>query len=196
MDILDENREHFIIIARDNIHRDGLEELLFWLDNSDFYYAPASTRFHESYAGGLCEHSINVYHHLVRLNEVYSAGFNPESIAIVALFHDLCKVNCYSISQRNVKGDDGTWHKEPFYKWEEQNKFGGHGSKSMYIVQYYMRLGFDEASAITSHMGIENGSCNAILDAYRDNPLAFLLHTADMASTVPYLNAKLGLHCE
>lgn len=191
------NKEQFIDIVQKNIHRDGINELMFWLEQSDFYEAPASTRFHESYPGGLCEHSINVYYHLKHLNEVYQLNVSMESIAIVALFHDLCKVNCYTVSSKNVKDEEtGTWHKEPYYKWNEKNKFGGHGSKSVYIVQYYMKLYFEEACAINCHMGIENGNCNQILDAYRDTPLAFLLHTADMASTIPMLNETMGLHCE
>lgn len=191
------NKEHFIDIARTNITRDGIDALMAWLEESDFYEAPASTRFHESYEGGLCEHSINVFYHLLHLNKAYGLNMDVESIAIVSLFHDLCKVNCYAVGTKNVKDEEsGTWHKAAFYKWEEQNKYGGHGSKSVYIVQYYMRLNFHEAVAINCHMGIENGSCNAIMDAYRDNPLAFLLHTADMASTITGLNQAMGLHCE
>lgn len=187
MDLM-ENKNLFMDIARKEIKREGLEGLLGWLECSDFYGAPASTRFHESYPGGLCEHSLNVYHQLLWLNKAYGMNFNGESMAICALFHDLCKVGCYSVSERNVKGEDGIWHKEPFYKWDEQNKFGGHGSKSVYIVQFYMKLYFDEASAINCHMGIENGECNSILDAFRNNPLAFMLHVADMASTIDALS--------
>ena len=188
------DKERFINIVKSNIHRDGIEGLLMWLSNTDFYEAPASTRFHESYPGGLCEHSLNVYEHLLHLSKVYNMDFSLESIKIVSLFHDLCKVNCYAVSSRNVKDEEsGTWHKEPYYKWDEKNKYGGHGSKSVYIVQYYIKLFFEEASAINCHMGIENGNCNAVIDAYRDNPLAYLLHTADMASTIPSLNKAIGL---
>ena len=194
MSIVDENKDKFISIVNSVIHRDGIEALMFWLASSDFYTAPASTRFHEAYAGGLCEHSLNVYEHMKHLANAYRMNFSQESIAIVSLFHDLCKVNCYSISERNVKGPDGTWHKEPFYKWDEKACYGGHGSKSVYLVQYFIKLGFDEASAINCHMGIENGSANAIYDAFKSNPLAFLLHTADMASTNTVLNAALKLH--
>lgn len=190
------NKDEFIRIARENIHREGLEGLLMALENSDFYIAPASTKFHESYEGGLCEHSLNVYHHLVALNESYGTNYSLESITICALFHDLCKVNCYKISVRNVKDENGQWQQVPFYAWDEKDKFGGHGSKSMYLVQYYMKLYFDEASAINGHMGVESGNVNSVMDAYRYNALAFLLHTADMASTVPALNEKLGLNCE
>lgn len=188
------NKEQFIDMAHTHITRSGLDALLSWMDSSDFYTAPASTKFHDSYDGGLCVHSMNVYQHLINLNKAYGMNLNPESMAITALFHDVCKINCYTVGTKNVKDDaTGTWHKEPFYKWDEQNKFGGHGSKSVYIIQYYMKLDFIEASAINCHMGIENGNCNAVLDAYHDNMLAFLLHTADMASTISMLNQILGL---
>ena len=191
------DREHFIDIARTNITRIGIDKLLDWLDDSDFYTAPASTRFHESYEGGLCEHCINVYYHLLHLNKAYDMNLDLESMTIVALFHDVCKINCYSVGTKNVKDEDtGVWHKEPFYKWDEQNKFGGHGSKSVYIVQYYMQLHFHEASAINCHMGVENATCNSIMDTYRENAFAFLLHTADMASTITILNQVMGLHCD
>ena len=188
------NKEHFIDIAKTNIYRAGLDDLLAWLESSDFYSAPASTRFHDSHEGGLCEHSINVYYHLLHLNKAYGMNFDLESLAIVALFHDLCKVNCYTVSMKNVKDDEtGSWRKEPFYKWDEKNKYGGHGSKSVYIVQYYMKLYFVDAAAINCHMGVENNNGNIIMDTYRDNALAFLLHMADMASTIPILNQVMGL---
>ena len=188
-----ENKKRFIDLVKTNVHRDGVDGLLLWLENSDFYIAPASTHFHESYEGGLCEHSLNVYDHLSYLNKIYNANIPEETVTICALFHDLCKVGCYVVGEKNVKGPDGTWHKEPFYKWDEANKFGGHGSKSVFVVQSYIKLHFDEATAINCHMGIENGNCNAILDAYRDNALAFLLHVADMASTIPAMNDYIGL---
>lgn len=190
------NKEHFIDIVRTNIHRDGIEDVMKWLSESDFYEAPASTRFHESYKGGLCEHSLNVYYHLWHLNQAYSLNLSIESITIVSLFHDLCKVNCYTTEMRWRKDENNQWEQYPTYKWDEQQKYGGHGSKSVYLVQRYMPLTFEEAAAIQSHMGIENGNCNAIMDAYRDNALAFLLHTADMASTIDVFNNKLGLTCE
>lgn len=182
------NKEHFKSLVKAHIKREGVNELMDWLETTDFYDAPASTRFHESYDGGLCEHSINVYYHLVHLNRAYGYVCDEESIAIVALFHDLCKIACYDKGFRNVKDDQGVWNKVPTFLWNEQNKFGFHGPKSMYIVMSFMKLDFVEASAISCHMGIENGNCGSIMDAFRTNVLAYLLHAADMASTIPECN--------
>ena len=184
-----DKKEHFKSIVRGHIKRDGIEQLMDWLETTDFYTAPASTRFHESYDGGLCEHSINVYYHLVQLNRSYGYPCDDESVAIVALFHDLCKIACYEKGWRNVKDEEsGQWTKQPTFLWNEENKYGFHGPKSVYIVMCFFKLSFEEASAIACHMGIENGSSGAIMDAYRVNTLAFLLHAADMASTVPAFN--------
>ena len=181
-------RDKFLNIARTYIHRDGIDALLSWLEETDFYSAPASTRYHDSEPGGLVAHSVQVYEHLVFLDKAYQTKFNPESIAITALFHDLCKVDCYEVSTRNVKDPEtGTWHTEPFYKWKEKNIYGGHGSKSVFIVQSFMKLYFPEASAIQCHMGF-NDTGDPVYDVYRTNALAFLLHTADMASTSDDMN--------
>ena len=58
---LEQQREEFLTLCRNNIHRDGLEDLLSWLQKSDFFTAPASTKYHGAYEGGLCEHSMDVY---------------------------------------------------------------------------------------------------------------------------------------
>ena len=181
-----DSKERFIDIAS-IIKRPGIDDLMSYLERSDFYKAPASTRYHESYAGGLVEHSLKVYDHLKKLVECYGLNVSEETIAIVALFHDLCKVDCYDVSLRNVLDKEtNSWHKEPYYVFNEKRKFGGHGSKSVFIVQFYIRLTFEEATAINCHMG-PNGTDYACMDAYRDNPLAFLLHAADMAATIPGL---------
>ena len=184
---MDNRREFFESVVERNITRVGIKDLMNWLSRSDFYTAPASTRYHESYEGGLVEHSLNVFHHLVRLNEHYGMEYSTETLAIVALFHDLCKVGCYKTSMRNVKDEKtGVWSKVPYYIHDEDFKFGGHGSKSVFLVQNFMQLLPDEAVAINCHMGVENGKWE-VFDAFRACPLAFLLHTADMASTVPDL---------
>ena len=119
-------KEEFIEIYRQNITREGADALLDYLENkSDFFTAPASARYHGAYAGGLCEHSLNVYHCLAdylereRVQELYGLEYTPETVAIVALLHDLCKIGCYKPGFRNVKGEDGRWNqvptKPPFY---------------------------------------------------------------------------------
>lgn len=172
------------------ISRPGIDDLMAWLDAGDFYTAPASTRYHESFEGGLVLHSLNVFHHLVQLNEHYETGYDLETLAIVALFHDLCKVGCYKTSMRNVKDEKtGIWSKVPFYMFDEDFKYGGHGSKSVFLLQNFMKLTPDEAVAVNCHMGVENGKWE-VNEAFRACPLAFLLHMADMASTIPDLNKQ------
>lgn len=178
----------FIEAVTLNIKRPGVDGLLAWLEAGDFFTAPASTRYHEAFEGGLALHSLNVFHHLVGLNEHYKTGYDMETLTIVALFHDLCKVGCYKVSMRNVKDEEtGVWSKVPYYVFDEGFKFGGHGSKSVFLLQNFMKLTPDEAVAINCHMGVENGKWE-VAEAHRACPLAFLLHTADMASTIEELN--------
>lgn len=168
------------------IERAGIDELLTWLEKGDFYSAPASSMHHGNYAGGLLDHSVHVYEELRELCDFYCPDkYSEESIAIVALFHDLCKVNYYAESTRNVKDErTGQWHKVPFYKVQEQLPMGGHGSKSMFIAMYHMQLTDVEASAINCHMGPwdkqDYGNPGAV---YQQNELAWLLHVADERAT-------------
>ena len=183
------NKEKFIELYSQYIKRPGAQELLKWIENSDFFTAPASTRFHESYVGGLCEHSVRTFYELIRLLEAYPSVKVPgETAAIVSLLHDLCKIGCYKTELRNKK-ENGVWIQVPFYTFEEDFPFGGHGSKSVYLIQKYMKLTDEEATAINCHMGAENGNW-AVTDAFKQYPLAFLLHTADMASTIPKLSQE------
>lgn len=186
-----DTRATFLKTVAHSITRPGIAELMAWLDAGDFYTAPASTRYHESFEGGLALHSLNVFHHLVQLNEHYATEYSLETLAIVALFHDICKVGCYKTSMRNVKDEaTGVWSKVPFYTFDEDFKYGGHGSKSVFLLQNFIRLTPDEAVAVNCHMGVENGKWE-VNDAFRACPLAFLLHTADMASTIPDLNKEV-----
>lgn len=168
------------------IEREGSKELKEWLLSTDIETAPASTRFHEVYPGGLMEHSVNVFNELVRLLKAYpELRVTAETAAIVTLLHDVCKLNCYKVEYRNRKNEYGQWEKYPAYKFEEDFAFGGHGSKSVYLIQKHMPLTEAEAVAINCHMGVENGNWT-VNDAFRAYPLAFLVHTADMASTIDF----------
>lgn len=181
---LDKQKETFIGLCKQHIHRDGLDDLLNWLETSDFYKAPASSRYHGSYEGGLCEHSIDVFNYALRVKELYDGEINMESLAITTLFHDVCKINMYKLEMRNKKVDGG-WVEQPFYTIDERFHFGGHGSKSVYQVQYYMRLNPDEAAAINCHMGFAPGG-DAVRDAsnsFQQYPLAWIVHVADEAAT-------------
>ena len=167
------------------IKRPGAEELFKWIENSDFFTAPASTKYHEVYEGGLCEHSVHVFDELVRLLKAYpEVKVSGETAAIVSLLHDICKVGCYKTELRNKKNEFGQWIQVPFYTFQEDTCYGSHGAKSVFIIQKFMKLTDEEIAAINCHMGVENGNF-AVNDAYRQFPLAFLVHTADMASTIP-----------
>ena len=180
-----QNIEFFKYLCQ-SIKRDGVDALLLWLEDTDFFYAPASTRHHEAYKGGLVEHSLRVYFELCRLRDIFpDVKITDESIIITSLFHDLCKANFYVESKRNVKVD-GKWKEVPYYTIDEQYKFGGHGSKSVYLIERFIPLTRSEAAAINTHMGVQ-GNDYSCYDVYREYPLAMLLHTADMIATCPKL---------
>ena len=184
------NEERFISIFKNKIHREGAEKLLDYLcsDHCDFFTAPASTRYHGSHPGGLLEHSLNVYDCLCdypsrpRVREVYGLCASEESIAISALLHDLCKINFYKESTRNVK-ENGAWKAVPYYTIEDELPYG-HGEKSVYIISGFMRLTRDEAFAIRYHMGFSGcEDNNTVGSAFSRFPLAVALFTADMEAT-------------
>lgn len=170
----------------DCINRPGIDKLIAWLRSTDFFTAPASTSFHEAYHGGLLEHSLNVYRILYQLNARLSLRIEINSVLITALFHDLCKVNFYEQTTRNVKVN-GQWTTAPYYTVNEREQYGGHGSKSVFLIQQFMPLSLEEAAAINCHMGVINNDYS-VFECYRKNPLAFALHTADMMSTCDWNN--------
>jgi len=185
---LEKNKEEFINIYKEYIHREGADALLDYLIKSDFFTAPASQKYHCCFAGGLCLHSINVYNRLRReVLEQYGdfETINEETIAICGLLHDVCKVDFYSVDYRNVK-EDGEWVKKPVYIVDEKLPYG-HGEKSVYIINGFMRLTREEALAINWHMGgfdarVKGGSF-AMGEWYYKSPFALLMHIADLKAT-------------
>lgn len=176
-------KEEFQAIVSDSILRDGIRDLMDYLDRTDFYTAPASTRFHGSYPGGLVEHSVNVYKEMKRLLSVYpEIQVSDETVAIISLFHDLCKANTYKPCQRNRKNENGQWESYWSYEFDEQFCYGGHGSKSVFMANYYMKLTREEAIAINCHMGMSDGD-RSVGSAYEKCNLAWLLHVADESAT-------------
>ena len=183
-------KEEFIEIYQEKVTRKGADALLDYLTNKcDFFTAPASARYHGAYEGGLCEHSINVYHCLVdylsreRVNELYGLEYSEETVALVALLHDVCKAGCYKKTFRNVKGEDGKWVQVPSYQLDDPLPYG-HGEKSVYVVNGYLRLTREEAFAIRYHMGFSgNEDKNSVGKAFQMYPLAFALSVADMEAT-------------
>ena len=176
-------KEEFIAIFTENIKREGARELLAWLETTDFFTAPASTKFHCACEGGLVQHSLSVYHTL--MERYFEEGTdNPESFAIAALLHDLCKANFYKVSTRNVKNEEtGSWEKVPYYAVEDQFPYG-HGEKSVYVVNGFVRLTREEAMAIRWHMGFSGTEDSRLVGrAFAKYPLAFALSVADMEAT-------------
>lgn len=173
----------FLSLFDKYVTRDGASELRKWLVESDFFTAPASTRFHGSHEGGLCEHSLNVWKQMVRLLKAYpEIKTTGETVAVIALLHDVCKVGLYKVDYRNAKNDAGQWEKVPYYVYDEQFSYGNHGGKSVYLIGKHIKLTDQEAVAVQCHMGNEDGKYSTS-DAYRQFPLAWLLHVADEAST-------------
>lgn len=181
-------RDEFIKIYTENIFRDGSKELLDWLQTTDFFTAPASTRYHCACENGLVMHSVSVFNTLMEKHFDEETD-NIESIAICALLHDLCKAQFYKVSTRNVKNEQtGQWEKVPYYAIEDSFPFG-HGEKSVFLIERFMRLKIDEAMAIRWHMGeFGDKNSNTISQAYDRYPLAVKLHLADLEST--YLREK------
>ena len=187
---LEMNQEKFIEIFNKYITRDGASNLLDWLISSDFFTAPASTKFHSAYEGGLCEHCLNVFDRYVRLltmeyGDDFTSKISMESIAIIALLHDVCKVDFYKVDYRNVKVD-GQWIQVPYYSIEDKLPYG-HGEKSVYIVSSFIKLTREEAMAINWHGGgfddrVKGGSY-ALADAYYKFPNAMIFHMADMMAS-------------
>ena len=184
-------REEFIAVYQENIQRRGADRLLEWLDSdaSDFFTAPSSTRFHGAYEGGLVEHSLNVYECLKdylnrpRTKELYGIDYTPETIAVTALLHDICKVGFYAVDYRNAKNEQGVWEKVPYYTVRDTLPYG-HGEKSVYMIQSFMRLTRDEAFAIRYHMGFSgNEDKNSVGRALEMFPLALAVNVADMEAT-------------
>ena len=191
------NKERYIQIYKDNIKRPGADKLLDFLlsTHSDFFTCPASTRFHGNFEGGLVEHSLNVYDCLKdylsrnRVTNEYDWHYSEESIAIVALLHDICKINCYKVSTRNKKDENGQWIQVPFYEFDDSMPYG-HGEKSVYMISGYMRLTRAEAFAIRYHMGFAgNEDARNVGSAFEMFPLAFALSVSDMEATY-YLEEK------
>ncbi len=193
-------KDEFIRIYKENITRPGSEKLLSYLlsEPSDFFTAPSSTRYHGSYEGGLAEHSVNVYECLKdylsrpRTAELYGMEYSNETVALVSLLHDVCKMNFYTVDYRNAKNAQGVWEKVPYYTINDTLPYG-HGEKSVYIVSGFMRLTREEAFAIRYHMGFSGiEDRNSIGKAFEMFPLAFALSTADMEATYFLESNKKG----
>lgn len=192
-----EAKEEFIELFKQNITREGAENLLKFLEESDFFTAPASSKFHSNFSGGLTVHSINTYKRFKNLiineyGENYHEKISDESIAIISLLHDICKVNIYKEDFRNVK-IEGEWVKVPYFTVEDNLPYG-HGEKSVYMISGFMKLTREECMAINWHMGAFDARAinqNYVLsNAFYKFPVALLFHIADIEAT--YLDETIN----
>lgn len=180
----EERVTNFERLARMFITRKGVNDILDWLKRTDFYTAPCSTKYHLNREGGLVEHSINVCNMLFTTVACYNlTGVSDETIAIVSLFHDLCKINCYKKAYKWAKDENNQWYQAEYYIYDEDYPYG-HGEKSALIVSRFLSLTPHELQAINAHMGFSDvRGAQLIGNIFNKNKLAVALHFADMAST-------------
>ncbi len=173
-------KEEFIKLLRET-DREGIEDLIKFLEKTDFFEAPASTRFHGCFKGGLLEHSLKVYEILKTKTE------DSASVKIIALLHDICKANFYKVDYRNAKNEQGVWEKVPYYTVDDTIPYG-HGEKSVMMISEFIKLTPEERYAIRWHMGFTEPKelYSTIGVAYKKYPVALLVHEADLEATYFY----------
>lgn len=183
---MDELKEKYLELLR-STKREGIEELIDFLENkSDFFKAPASTRFHGDHEGGLLEHSLKVYEILSQKckSAPIEIDIPEDSLILIGLLHDICKVNFYKVDYRNKKNDLGVWEKVPYYAVDDTIPYG-HGEKSVMMITEYIKLTNEEKYSIRWHMGFtEPKELYTTLGlAYYKYPVALLTHEADLEAT-------------
>ena len=181
-------KEKFIELLK-STNRPGIEDLISFLEKTNFFTAPASTRFHGSFEGGLVEHSLKVYEILdyKAKNNVLKLEIPDDTIKIVSLLHDICKLNFYKVDYRNAKNALGEWEKVPYYTIDDTIPYG-HGEKSVMMISEYIKLTPEEKYSIRWHMGYTEPKelYNTIGSAYKKYPLALMMHEADLEATYFY----------
>ena len=181
-------KEEFIELLK-STNREGMEELINFLQKTDFFTAPASTRYHGDYEGGLLEHSMKVYEILKHKakNNIMNMEFADDTLIIIGLLHDICKVNFYKVDYRNAKNERGEWEKVPYYTVDDTIPYG-HGEKSVMMLTEYIKLTPEEKYCIRWHMGFTEPKelYTTLGAAYKRYPLALLLNEADLESTYFY----------
>lgn len=178
-------KEEFLALLK-TINREGMSDLIAFIEKTDFFVAPASTRFHGNYEGGLLEHSMKVYEILVQKvkNSCIDINVSEDTLKIIALLHDICKVNFYKVDYRNAKNERGEWEKVPYYTVEDKIPYG-HGEKSVMMLTEYIKLTSEEKYCIRWHMGFSEPKelYGTLGEAYKKYPLALLLNEADLEAT-------------
>lgn len=188
---INENYETYINLIK-SVKRDGIDKLVDWLNTSDLKIAPASTKYHSAYAGGLVVHLLNTYKMLKKLISIMPENkYSEETIIVIALLHDIAKINFYDIQERNTKDEHGNWIKVPYYAVKPDTDrlvFSSHPVNCYYMASKFIKLSYEEELAIIHHEGaFESGktsqSMSELMSAYKRSTLALLLHFADMYAT-------------
>ncbi len=178
-------KEEFLNLLK-NTNREGMDKLLEFIEKTDFFKAPASTKYHGNYEGGLLEHSMKVYEILKQKvkNSPIDIATSDESLIIIALLHDICKVNFYKVDYRNAKNEFGEWEKVPYYTIDDTIPYG-HGEKSVMMLTEYIKLTSEEKYCIRWHMGFTEPKelYGTLGQAFKKYPLALLVHEADLEAT-------------
>lgn len=181
-DFCETQKQHFMELWQQYVQRRlGAIDFAKWLESTDFFVAPASTKYHGAFPGGLAAHSVEVAEETLRLLDMHGAPDLRGSAVLCALVHDVCKTNYYKEGTKRQKGLDGEWHDMRTYSVQDKLPLG-HAEKSIYLVQRYMSLSEKEAVAIRWHMGAycDQQQYSAMGQAFDTNPLALFLHLADM----------------
>lgn len=197
LDVIEENKKEFLELIK-SIEREGakIDDLVNYLEKSDFFFAPSSTKYHGSYPGGLCEHCLDVYKNLKMLLEKHPQYFyEDDTVKIVSLLHDISKTNFYKRDIRNKKvyHESGSktdslgkfdWVSEEVYAIDNEHRliYGNHEQTSEFMVRLFTPLSMEESIALLHHhggMGWDSTQIN-ITDIYNNYPLALFLHMADL----------------
>jgi hypothetical protein len=208
-EVIESNKAKFIELLS-SVNREGIEDLINYISESDFFIAPASTIYHCDFDGGLCQHSLNVHMNLNFIIKAYGLDYPEETIILVSLLHDISKINFYEKYFRNQK-----LYNENGSKFDDLGKFdwvsilsykvkdadlrdigADHGTSSFILINKFIDLTDEERIAIINHhMGMgeaqPNKDMNVIANRY---PLTFLLHLADMASSYICENKNIEEH--
>jgi len=178
-------KEKFLELLK-SVQREGIDDLIKFIESTDFFKAPASTRFHGDFEGGLLQHSMKVYEILKEKlkNAPVQIDVSEDTVKIVALLHDICKVNYYKVDYRNAKNELGVWEKVPYYTVDDTIPYG-HGEKSVMMITEYMKLTVEEKYAIRWHMGLSEPKelYGTMSIAFSKYPLALMLFEADLEAT-------------
>ena len=181
---LEEQKEMILDLLR-STERDGIDKLADYLsDSTDFFTAPASTRFHNNFSGGLAQHCLNVYENFKSLLEIKGIEMSEDSIIICALLHDLCKCNTYVVETRNRKNEQGQWEKYNIWATNKDVDIPlPHSSRSIAIIRKFIKLSIKEELTKFYHMGHYGGEDyeyrNMLKAANEKYPQTVLFYVAD-----------------